>query len=86
MCHMNRTYGSAINSIIIVFSLRFDAMARGHQKAQSQERNKAKQAALKKTGHNANQQKKAAMKALTFQCPICRVSIILVVYMFFYIF
>ncbi|KAK3852292.1 hypothetical protein Pcinc_041113 [Petrolisthes cinctipes] len=47
-------------------------MARGHQKAQSQERNKAKQAALKKTGHNANQQKKAAMKALTFQCPICR--------------
>ncbi|XP_050690156.1 zinc finger protein 706-like [Eriocheir sinensis] len=47
-------------------------MARGHQKAQSQERNKAKQAALKKSGHNANSQKKAAMKALTFQCVICK--------------
>lgn len=47
-------------------------MARGHQKAQSQEKNKAKQAAQKKSGHNANEQKKAAMKALTFQCSICR--------------
>lgn len=27
---------------------------------------------MKKAGHNANEQKKAAMKALTFQCPICR--------------
>ncbi|XP_069960279.1 zinc finger protein 706 [Cherax quadricarinatus] len=47
-------------------------MARGHQKAQSQEKNKQRQAAMKKAGHNANEQKKAAMKALTFQCPICR--------------
>ncbi|KAK7077011.1 hypothetical protein SK128_015539 [Halocaridina rubra] len=48
-------------------------MARGHQKAQSQAKNIAKQAAIKsKQGHNANEQKKAAMKALTFQCPICR--------------
>lgn len=75
---MERMHDNAIKSIITFLSLRFDAMARGHQKAQSQERNKAKQAALKKTGHNANQQKKAAMKALTFQCPICRVSTILV--------
>ena len=51
-------------------------MARGHQKAQSQAKNQAKQAAIKsKQGHNANQQKKAAMKALTYQCPICRVSL-----------
>ncbi|XP_068228474.1 zinc finger protein 706-like [Palaemon carinicauda] len=48
-------------------------MARGHQKAQSQAKNMAKQQAIKsKQGHNANEQKKAALKALTFQCPVCR--------------
>ena len=51
-------------------------MARGHQKAQSQVKNQAKQKAIKsKQGHNANEQKKAAAKALTFQCPVCRVNI-----------
>ncbi|KAA0196209.1 hypothetical protein HAZT_HAZT001285 [Hyalella azteca] len=48
-------------------------MARGHQKAQSQAKNQEKQKALKsKQGHSANEQKKAAAKALTFQCPVCR--------------
>ncbi|XP_071531517.1 zinc finger protein 706-like [Panulirus ornatus] len=47
-------------------------MARGQQKLQSQEKNKAKQASMKKAGHNANDQRKAAMKALTFQCSVCR--------------
>ncbi|XP_047477625.1 zinc finger protein 706-like isoform X1 [Penaeus chinensis] len=48
-------------------------MARGHQKAQSQAKALAKQAAIKsKQGHNANAQKKAAAKALTYQCPVCR--------------
>lgn len=61
--------------IIFSFSLAVSVMARGHQKAQSQAKNLAKQAAIKsKQGHNANAQKKAAAKALTYQCPVCRVS------------
>ncbi|MCL4143716.1 UNVERIFIED_CONTAM: hypothetical protein GTU68_054894 [Idotea baltica] len=48
-------------------------MARGHQKAQSQAKSQAKSAALKsKQGHSANDQKKAAAKALVHQCPVCR--------------
>lgn len=50
-------------------------MARGHQKAQSQVKNQEKMKQIKsKQGHNAAEQKKAAAKALTFQCPVCRVS------------
>ena len=57
-------------------------MARGHQKAQSQVKNQAKQKAIKsKQGHNANEQKKAAAKALTFQCPVCRVNIWIVLFL-----
>lgn len=62
---------------LIIFSsaVTDSVMARGHQKAQSQAKNLAKQAAIKsKQGHNANAQKKAAAKALTYQCPVCRVS------------
>jgi len=45
-------------------------MTRGHQKEQAQQKNAAKQAAMKKSGT----QKGAAEKALTFSCPICKAS------------
>lgn len=49
-------------------------MARGHQKIQSQAKNADKQAKLKKQqGHNANDQRKAAQKALVFACAVCKV-------------
>jgi len=48
-------------------------MARGHQKAQSQAKNLEKQKNLaSKQGHSKAEQKKAAAKALTFQCTVCR--------------
>jgi len=47
-------------------------MARGHQKALSQQKNQSKQQQLKKsTGIN---QKAAAAKALTYKCTVCMVS------------
>lgn len=50
-------------------------MARGHQKIQSQAKAQEKQAKMKKQqGHNANEQKKAAQKALVFICAVCKVS------------
>lgn len=50
-------------------------MARGHQKIQSQAKAQEKQAKMKKQqGHNANEQKKAAQKALVFVCAVCKVS------------
>jgi len=47
-------------------------MARGHQKAQSQAKGQARNAANQKKGHNVHEQKKAAAKALTYQCSVCR--------------
>jgi len=46
-------------------------MARGQQKIQSQQKNAEKQAKLKKGGSLADQ-KKAAAKALTFVCTVCK--------------
>ncbi|XP_012678580.1 zinc finger protein 706 isoform X1 [Clupea harengus] len=46
------------------------AMARGHQKLQSQQKNAKKQAEAKKSkGHD---QKAAAKAALVFTCTVCR--------------
>lgn len=51
-------------------------MARGQQKAQSQAKSAEKQAKMKKQqGHSANEQKKAAQKALRHACIVCKVSI-----------
>ncbi|CAG0881496.1 unnamed protein product [Darwinula stevensoni] len=48
-------------------------MARGQQKIQSQQKAAEKQAKLKKQqGHSATDQKKAAAKALTFICSMCK--------------
>lgn len=57
------------------FPLSVQKMARGHQKIQSQQKaqEKAKQKA-KQFGHSANDQKKAAQKALNIQCAVCKVS------------
>ena len=45
-------------------------MARGQQKIQSQQKNAAKQAKLKKAA--GSDQKAAAKKALIYTCPVCR--------------
>ncbi|XP_060516303.1 zinc finger protein 706-like [Cylas formicarius] len=48
-------------------------MARGQQKVQSQQKAAEKAAKLKKQqGHSANDQKKAAQKALVHVCAICK--------------
>ncbi|XP_055689423.1 zinc finger protein 706-like [Lutzomyia longipalpis] len=48
-------------------------MARGHQKLQSQAKTQEKAAKAKKAqGHNANEQKKAAQKALVHICTVCK--------------
>ncbi|KAL1493374.1 hypothetical protein ABEB36_011440 [Hypothenemus hampei] len=48
-------------------------MARGHEKAQSQQKAAEKAAKLKKQqGHSANDQKKAAQKALVHICTVCK--------------
>lgn len=53
-------------------------MARGQQKVQSQAKAAEKQAKMKKQqGHSANEQKKAAQKALIHACSICKVSTII---------
>lgn len=50
-------------------------MARGQQKVQSQAKAAEKQAKMKKQqGHSANEQKKAAQKALIHVCSVCKVS------------
>lgn len=50
-------------------------MARGHQKIQSQAKAQEKAAKMKKqNGHSANDQKKAAQKALVISCLVCKVS------------
>lgn len=50
-------------------------MARGQQKLQSQAKAAEKAAKLKKQqGHSANDQKKAAQKALVHVCVVCKVS------------
>lgn len=49
-------------------------MARGQQKIQSQAKAAEKSAKLKKQqGHSANDQKKAAQKALVHVCTVCKV-------------
>lgn len=49
-------------------------MARGHQKLQSQAKAQEKAAKMKKqSGHSANDQKKAAQKALVISCAVCKV-------------
>lgn len=51
-------------------------MARGQQKIQSQAKAAEKSAKLKKQqGHSANDQKKAAQKALVHVCTVCKVRI-----------
>lgn len=51
-------------------------MARGQQKIQSQAKAAEKSAKLKKQqGHSANDQKKAAQKALVHVCHVCKVRI-----------
>nr|ABM55625.1 hypothetical protein [Maconellicoccus hirsutus] len=48
-------------------------MARGHQKLQSQAKAAEKAAKMKKQQcHNANEQKKAAQKALVHVCAVCK--------------
>lgn len=50
------------------------SMARGHQKLQSQAKAQEKAAKMKKQqGHSANEQKKAAQKALVHICSVCKV-------------
>lgn len=50
-------------------------MARGQQKLQSQAKAAEKAAKMKKqSGHSANDQKKAAQKALVHVCVVCKVS------------
>ena len=50
-------------------------MARGQQKIQSQAKAAEKAAKVKKQqGHSANEQKKAAQKALVHVCIVCKVS------------
>lgn len=49
-------------------------MARGHQKIQSQAKAQEKANKMKKqSGHSANDQKKAAQKALVISCAVCKV-------------
>lgn len=49
-------------------------MARGQQKVQSQQKAAEKAAKMKKQqGHSANDQKKAAQKALVHACAVCKV-------------
>merc|ERR1712038_988206 len=49
------------------------AMARGHQKIQSQQKAQEKAAKLKKQqGHSAADQKKAANAALKIACTVCK--------------
>ena len=63
-----------MENLLNVFSLpshQVPAMARGHQKLQSQQKNAKKQAEAKKSkGHD---QKAAAKAALVFTCTVCRV-------------
>ncbi|GFO09974.1 Zinc finger protein 706 [Plakobranchus ocellatus] len=47
-------------------------MARGQQKIQSQQKNAAKKAAAQKGATSLADQKKAAAKALTHSCPVCK--------------
>jgi len=54
-------------------------MARGQQKIQSQAKAAEKSAKLKKQqGHSANDQKKAAQKALVHVCTVCKVKIFVI--------
>lgn len=54
-------------------------MARGQQKIQSQAKAAEKAAKVKKQqGHSANDQKKAAQKALVHVCSVCKVGIVVI--------
>lgn len=47
-------------------------MARGHQKAQQQAKGLERNSKNAAKNHSLADQKKAAAKALTFQCAVCR--------------
>lgn len=75
----NKATNSAIYTNHLYFLLSLlraeQEMARGHQKIQSQAKAAEKQAKMKKQqGHSANDQKKAAQKALVHVCAVCKVS------------
>lgn len=81
-CDLSLTYDTYVfgsllaNGICVDILLCTDVMARGQQKVQSQAKAAEKQAKLKKQqGHSANDQKKAAQKALVHVCVVCKVSI-----------
>lgn len=59
-------------------------MARGQQKIQSQAKAAEKAAKVKKQqGHSANDQKKAAQKALVHVCSVCKVNIFVIFWFIF---
>ncbi|XP_074539736.1 zinc finger protein 706-like [Halichoeres trimaculatus] len=61
------TFGDHLQEYIVFTA---SAMARGHQKFQSQQKNAKKQADIKKSkGHD---QKAAAKAALVYTCAVCR--------------
>jgi len=68
-----------LRCIILLFNIQIlviPKMARGQQKIQSQAKAAEKSAKMKKQqGHSANEQKKAAQKALVHVCSVCKVSI-----------
>lgn len=60
-----------VMQFVCIFPGVASAMARGHQKFQSQQKNAKKQADIKKSkGHD---QKAAAKAALVYTCTVCRV-------------
>ena len=74
----NITWDVLLFHLCYVASLTF-RMARGQQKIQSQAKAAEKSAKLKKQqGHSANDQKKAAQKALVHVCTVCKVRIFVI--------
>lgn len=62
-------------------------MARGQQKIQSQAKAAEKISKMKKQqGHSATDQKKAAQKALVHVCAVCKVCVLLSIYVYFFFF
>lgn len=74
--------GQFIHSKSVCFWYR---MARGQQKIQSQAKAAEKAAKVKKQqGHSANEQKKAAQKALVHVCSVCKVRIFRFIFILLY--
>ncbi|KAG7207154.1 hypothetical protein KM043_008844 [Ampulex compressa] len=75
MCHGSASFltRKRRNPVARNFRLDTDRMARGQQKIQSQAKAAEKAAKVKKQqGHSANDQKKAAQKALVHVCSVCK--------------